>query len=75
MFKKTVNLRSVFNILSIYTLVLEVGSVLPAIHIFLYEGLALDSTSIFNDKWGWWLEDEESDEHHYHYDDEDEEDL
>ena len=63
-FKKTVNLRSIFNILSIYTLVLEVGSVLPAIHIFLYEGLALDSTSIFNPKWGWWIQAKDSEAYH-----------
>ena len=47
----TFNLRSVFNILTLYSLLLEIGSVIPAIHIFLYEVLALNSNSIFNPNW------------------------
>ncbi len=46
--ERTVSLMNVFNILSIYTLILEIGSVVPALHIFFYEGLQLDSYSIFS---------------------------
>ena len=76
-FNHTVNLRSIFNILSIYTLVLEFGSVIPAIHIFLFEALALDSNSIFHPGWGWWNEPKSPDhdhEDHENHDDHDEDD-
>ena len=48
---QTFNIRSVFNILTLYTLMLEIGAVIPAIHIFLYEALALTSNSIFHPDW------------------------
>ena len=51
----SINLLTVFNILSIYTLILELGSVAPAIHIFFFEALAISPFSIFNPKWGSWL--------------------
>ena len=51
----SINLLTVFNILSIYTLILELGSVAPAIHIFFFEALAFSPFSIFNPNWGSWL--------------------
>ena len=57
------SLFTVFNILSIYTLILEVGAVLPAIHIFFFEGLAISPYSIFNKNWGSWREPKDSEDY------------
>ena len=55
----SVNLLTVFNILSIYTLILELGAVTPSIHIFLFEALAISPFSIFNPQWGSWYQNDE----------------
>ena len=67
----SINLLTVFNILSIYTLILELGSVAPAIHIFFFEALAFSPFSIFNPNWGSWLP---QDDHWDHEDDDDDHD-